>query len=63
MNGHTNGSSGASSPLHIYDARSLPFPGPTPQSEDYDSLRGVNTAIVIDNGTKDHMDLSSNALV
>jgi hypothetical protein len=50
MNGHTNGSSGASSPIRLYDARSLAFPGPTPQSEDYDTFRGKDTAIVIDNG-------------
>ena len=50
MNGQTNGSSGTSSPLRIYDARSVTFPGPTPQSEDYGSFRGANTAIVIDNG-------------
>lgn len=51
MNGHTNGSSGTSSPIRLYDARSPAFPGPTPQSEDYDTFRGKDTAIVIDNGT------------
>jgi hypothetical protein len=58
MNGqHANGSSasasGASSPIRPYDARAITFPGPTPQSEDYDKLRrsiGGNLALVIDNG-------------
>lgn len=50
MNGHTNGSSGAASPVRIYDARSVTFPRPTPQAEDYASIRGTDTAIVIDNG-------------
>jgi actin-related protein 5 len=47
MNGHTNGSM---SPLHIYDAHSAPFPGPTPQAEDYETFQQTGTAIVIDNG-------------
>ena len=52
MNGHTNGSaSGTSSPQRIYDVRSIAFPGPTPQSDDYDTIREQDTAIVIDNGT------------
>ena len=50
MNGHANGSSAVSSPIRIYDARSPSFPGPTPQAEDYDTFRGQDTAIVIDNG-------------
>jgi hypothetical protein len=50
MNGQTNSSSGTSSPLRIYDARSVTFPGPTLQSDDYESFRGANTAIIIDNG-------------
>jgi hypothetical protein len=50
MNGHTNGSSGTASPVRIYDARSVTFPGPTPEAEDYGSIRGSDTAIVIDNG-------------
>ena len=51
MNGQTNGSPGTTSPLRIYDARSITFPGPTPQAEDYDTFSGQDTAIVIDNGT------------
>src|SRR5579871_1499017 len=58
MNGQTNGSSasasGASSPLPIYDARTITFPGPTPQAEDYDELKtnlGGDLTLVIDNGT------------
>jgi hypothetical protein len=50
MNGSTNG---AVSPLRIYDARSAPYPGPTPQAED-DDRRG-DTAIVIDNGIVRHV--------
>lgn len=50
MNGQPNGASGTSSPLRIYDVRSVTFPVPTGQSEDYESLRGIETAIVIDNG-------------
>ena len=50
MNGQSDGSSGTSSPLRIYDVRSVTFPGPTLQSEDYESFRGLDTAIVIDNG-------------
>jgi hypothetical protein len=51
IHSQTNGSSGASSPVRIYDARSVSFPGPTPQAEDYGSIRDTDTAIVIDNGT------------
>jgi hypothetical protein len=36
--------------MRLYDARSLPFPGPTPQAEDYSNFGGQDTAIVIDNG-------------
>ena len=50
MNGQTNGSPGTTSPLRIYDARSVTFPGPTPQAEDYEEFHGLDTAIVIDNG-------------
>jgi hypothetical protein len=50
MNGQADGSSGTLSPLRIYDARSITFPGPTLQSEDHESFRGTNDAIVIDNG-------------
>jgi len=50
MNGQTNGSPGTTSPLRIYDAHSFTFPGPTPQAEDYDTFRGLDTAIVVDNG-------------
>ena len=50
MNGQTSSPPGAASPLRIYDVRSLAFPGATPQADDYVSFRGVDTAIVIDNG-------------
>jgi len=50
MNGQTNGSPGTTSPLRIYDARSVTFPGPTLQAEDYEEFHGLDTAIVIDNG-------------
>jgi hypothetical protein len=50
MNGQTNGSPGTTSPLRIYDAHSFTFPGPTPQAEDYETFRGLDTAIIIDNG-------------
>ena len=62
MNGQTNGSSGTSSPLRIYDARSVTFPGPTLQAEDYESFRGADTAIVIDNGIYSNY-LESSSLV
>ena len=51
MNGQTYDSPGTASPLRIYEARSVPFPGPTPTADDYDKFRGIDTAIVIDNGT------------
>ena len=50
MNGQTNGSSGTASPVRIYDVKSVAFPGPTPEAEDYGSIRSSDTAIVIDNG-------------
>ena len=50
MNGQTNGSPGTTSPLRIYDAHSVTFPGPTPQAEDYEEFHDLDTAIVIDNG-------------
>lgn len=57
MNGQANGSSvaasGTSSPLRLYDARSFTYPGPTPQSDDYDYLEGSvggDLTLVIDNG-------------
>ena len=51
MNGQTNGSAEPTTPLRIYDARSITFPGPTLQADDYDVFRDADTAIVIDNGT------------